>query len=56
MVIGTSILVAIVGAIVITLIYAVIAADWALRHLVALGVAFALMLIIALSGPIQLGR
>ncbi len=56
MIIGSSILVAIVGAIIITLIYAVIAADWALRHLVAFGVAICLVLVIALAGPIQLGR
>jgi hypothetical protein len=56
MIIGSSIVVALVGALVITLIYALIAADWTLRHLVALGMAFALVLIIALAGPIQLGR
>jgi hypothetical protein len=56
MIIGTSILVAIVGAIVITFVYAIIAGVWALRPLVAFGVALCLVLIIALSGPIQLGR
>jgi fucose permease len=55
MVIGSSILIAIVGAIVITLIYAAIADEWVLRKLVAFGVALCLVLIIALSGPIQLG-
>lgn len=58
MIIGATLLTALGGALLATLLYGVIAYGrqlWPLRLLVALGVFGAVILFIALNGPIKIG-